>query len=61
MSTDSQLQEQANCAGNLSTDNSAVLAEMFTAVGFVGATVEFTHEAAPGRYAAIVRASKPTR
>lgn len=29
------------------------------AVGFVGATVEFTHEAAPGMHGAIVRATKP--
>jgi arsenite methyltransferase len=30
------------------------------AVGFAGATVEFTHEAAPGMHSAIVRATKPT-
>ena len=29
------------------------------AVGFVGATVHFTHEAAPGMHGAIVRATKP--
>ena len=29
------------------------------AVGFVGSTVEFTHEAAPGMHGAIVRATKP--
>ncbi len=30
-----------------------------TAVGFVDASVEFTHQAAPGMHAAIVRATKP--
>ncbi|HEY5334760.1 MAG TPA: arsenite methyltransferase [Mycobacteriales bacterium] len=30
------------------------------AVGFVACSVEFTHEAAPGMHAAIVRATKPT-
>ncbi len=29
------------------------------AVGFVGSTVDFTHEAAPGMHGAIVRATKP--
>ena len=28
--------------------------------GFTGASVEFTHEAAPGMHSAIVRATKPT-
>jgi arsenite methyltransferase len=32
-----------------------------TAAGFVAAEVEFTHEAAPGMHAAIVRASKPAQ
>jgi SAM-dependent methyltransferase len=30
-----------------------------SAVGFVGSTVDFTHEAAPGMHGAIVRATKP--
>ena len=29
------------------------------AVGFVGAEVEFTHEAVPGMHGAIIRATKP--
>jgi len=97
----------SNCVINLSTNKSAVLAEMFrvlspggrigvsdvvaqddvtpeqraergsyvgciagalsrteyleglTAAGFVGASVDFTHEAAPGMHGAIVRAVKP--
>jgi arsenite methyltransferase len=99
----------SNCVINLSTDKSAVLAEMFrvlspggrigitdvvaeddltsadraergtyvgciagalsrqeyldglAAAGFVDATVEFTHEAAPGMHSAIVHAAKPAR
>jgi hypothetical protein len=31
------------------------------AVGFTAASVTFTHKAAPGVYAAIIRAVKPTR
>jgi len=98
----------SNCVINLSTDKSAVLAEMFRVLtpggrvgvsdvvaedhltpaqraergsyvgciagalsraeyleglagaGFTDATVTFTHEAAPGMHAAIVRATKPT-
>jgi ubiquinone/menaquinone biosynthesis C-methylase UbiE len=33
--------------------------EGLAAVGFEGASVEFTHEAAPGMHGAIVRATKP--
>ncbi len=98
----------SNCVINLSTDKTAVLAEMFrvlapggrvgvsdvvaedtvtpeeraqrgswigcvagalarseylvglAAAGFTGASVEFTHEVAPGMHGAIVRATKPT-
>ncbi len=98
----------SNCVVNLSTDKSAVLAEMYrvltpggrlgisdvvaedtvtaaqrtergtwvgcvagalsrteyldglTTVGFVDASVEFTHEVAPGMHAAVVRATRPT-
>jgi len=33
--------------------------EGLTAAGFADATVEFTHEAAPGMHSAVIRASKP--